>query len=114
MRHPENPFQSATLRFAVDGDPVTITEVVVDASGREERTTNTLHADGAENPQKYGYVVTARWLDSRVLEAAVTRNGQAEGRVTYEVSPDSKTLTPSTGEQMSVFERSHSTEHGRP
>jgi hypothetical protein len=100
------------LKFGVIGDVVTITDVVVDASGREERTTNTLQADGKEYRHERGYVVTASWRGSRVLEAVVTKNGQTEGQVTYEVSPDRKILTLSAGAQISVFDRSASLELG--
>ncbi len=113
-RHPENLFQSATLQFGVIGDIVTITDVVVDASGHEERTTNTLLTDGQEYAHEHGYAVTARWLGSRVLEAVVTKNGRPEGRVTYAVTPDRLLLTLSAGEQISVFERSDSMELGEP
>jgi hypothetical protein len=113
-RHPENLFQSATLQFGVNGDAVTITDVVVDAAGREERTTNVLQADGKACPHPHGYVVTARWLGRRVLEAVVTKNGEPEGRVAYAVSPDRKTLILSAGEQTSVFDRIDSRELGRP
>src|SRR5688500_12559453 len=46
QRHPLNPFRSATLHIDVDGDTVTILDVVVDADGREEQHTNTIRADG--------------------------------------------------------------------
>jgi Glyoxalase superfamily protein len=104
-QHPDNPFRSAALEFAIDGDLVTITDVVVDASGREERGRNTLHADGAERAYAHGYVVAARWLSPSALEAIVTRGGTIEGRVAYEVSADGKTLTLTTGEQRMTFER---------
>ena len=104
-RHPDNPFRSATLEFAIEGDLVTITDVVVDASGREERGRNTLHADGVERGYEHGYVVAARWLSERALEATVTKQGALEGRVTYEVSADGRTLTLTTGEQRTTFER---------
>jgi hypothetical protein len=103
--HPDNPFRSATLEFAVEGDLVTITDVVVDASGREERGRNMLHADGIERGYEHGYVVAATWLSGRALEATVTRHGTLEGRVTYEVSADGKTLTLMTGVQRTVLER---------
>src|SRR5262245_20987762 len=103
--HPDNPYLGATLRFEVSGDIVTIADVVVDAAGRETRGLNRLDADGTEHPSEYGYVVTAKWLSSRVLDAVVTRDGRVEGRVTYQVSPDGRTLTLSTGEHTSVFER---------
>lgn len=106
-RHPLNQFQSATLQFAVVGDNVTITNVVVDTSGREEHSQNTILADGTEHPaeNRNGYVVLARWRGSRVLEAVVKKDGQVEGLVTYEVSDDGKTLTLSTDEQLGVFDR---------
>jgi hypothetical protein len=113
-RHPENLFQSVTLQFGVNGDAVTITDVVIDAAGREERTTNVLQADGKPCPHPYGYVVTARWLGTRVLEAVVTKNGQPEGRVAYEVSPNRRTLILSAGEHTSLFDRIDSMEFGRP
>lgn len=102
---PDNPFRSATLEFAVEGDLVTITDVVVDASGREERGRNTLHADGVERGYEHGYVVAAKWLSERALEATVTKNGALEGRVAYVVSADGKTLTLTTGDQRTTFER---------
>lgn len=103
--HPDNPIQSATLEFLVDGDLVTITDVVVDASGREERGRNTLHADRVERVYEHGYTVTTMWVSARALEATVTKNGKLEGRVIYEISPDGKTLTLSTGDQRTLFER---------
>jgi hypothetical protein len=102
--HPDNSFRSATLEFAVDGDLVTITDVVIDASGREERCRNMLHADGVERAYEHGYVVAARWLSERTLEATVTKQSALEGRVTYEVSTDGNTLTLTAGEQRTTFE----------
>jgi hypothetical protein len=105
-RHPDNPFQNASLRLAVVGDTVTITDVVVDASGRKEEGRNTLHADGKARPSEYGgYVVVARRIGPRVLEAAVTKDGQVAGRVRYEVSADNQTLTVTGTEQVIVFDR---------
>jgi hypothetical protein len=103
--HPDNPYRSATLRFEVTGDTITIADIVVDASGRETRGLNRLDADGAAHPSGQGYIVTARWLGSRVLDAVVTRDGRVEGGVRYEVSPDSRTLTLTSGAHRSVFER---------
>lgn len=103
---PDDTYRSATLRFEVSGDTVTIADVVVDAAGRETRGLNRLDPDGTGHLSEHGYVVTAKWLGSRVLDAVVTRDGRVEGRVTYEVSPDGKTLTLSTGAHTSVFERS--------
>jgi len=104
--HPDSPFHSATLDVAVVGDTVTITDVVVDASGRQERHKNTLQADGKEHPSEYGgYLLLARWLSSHALEAVVKKNGEVEGRVTYEVSADSATLTILSDDQVFVCDR---------
>jgi Glyoxalase superfamily protein len=115
-RHPANQFQRATLEFAVVGDTVTITDVVVTASGQEERGTNTILADGGEHPSSNGYVLMARWLGSHALEAITKKDGHHVGHVRYAVSADRTTLTLSAvssaydgypaAEQVSVFDRS--------
>lgn len=112
---PENPFARASLHIAVIGDTVTITDVVVDAAGREERGVNTIRADGDGHAVEHGYVLTTRWRGVRVLETTVNKNGQQVSRLTYEVSPDGQNLTiagsaaahdgyPAT-ERFSVFDR---------
>ncbi len=105
-RHPANQFQNATLQFEVDGDAVTITDVVVDDSGRENHGRNTVRADGIEHRHGNRYVLMSRWLGAHVLEVVAKKDGQIEGWVTYEVSTDGKTLTLSAGEQLGVFDRS--------
>jgi Glyoxalase superfamily protein len=94
-RHPSNPFQSATLEFAVTGDTVTITNTGVNASGQEERGENTIQADGKVRISDYGYGLTARWRGSNILETVATKDGEVVGRGIYEVSGDGKTLTVS-------------------
>src|SRR4029453_10826915 len=47
--HPLNPFRSATMHFDVRGDAITITDVVVDETGRAERGENAIRADGIEH-----------------------------------------------------------------
>ncbi len=114
---PANPFRSATLELAVAGDTVTITDVVVTASGREEQGRNTIQADGREHSSEHGhgYVLIARWLGSHVLEAVVKKDGQQVSRVSYEISAGGTTLTLSAAAsahdrypaaaQVSVFDR---------
>ena len=106
-RHPSNQFQSATLQFTVDGDSVTITDVVVDDSGREEHGKNTILVDGNEHPSENGkgYALVARWRGSRVLETIAEKNGQVVGWGTYEVSDDGKILTISGDQQVIVLDR---------
>jgi hypothetical protein len=50
-------------------------------------------------------VLTASWLAPRVLEVVDTKDGEVEGRGTYEVSADGKTLTIAADQQLIVFER---------
>ena len=101
----QEPYRGVTLQFDVSDDEVTIIDVVTDPSGREQRTENTLRADGREYPQAHGYAVMARWVDAHTLEAVGKKDGRLEGRVTYALSPDRKTLTLSTAERVLVLER---------
>ena len=98
-RHPANEFQRATLRFAVDGDTVTITDVVVNAAGQEERGTNTILVDGVERRSGRGdrYALVALWHGPRIIETIAREDGVIVGRGTYEVSADGRTLTLSSG-----------------
>ena len=106
-QHPLHEFQAATIHFAVAGDLVTITNIVVDSSGHEERATSKLQADGKEHrfEGEQHRAVFARWVGSHILQAAVKKNGQVEGRVVYEVSADNALLTISTEHQQIVCER---------
>ncbi|HKQ72268.1 MAG TPA: hypothetical protein VJ810_00975 [Blastocatellia bacterium] len=75
-------------------------------SGKEEQHENTLYADGEEHPSEYGgYLLVSRWLGSHALEPIVKKNGRVEGRVTYEVSADSATLTILTDDRLFVCDR---------
>ena len=104
-RPPDNLYRSATLRFDVNGDAITITDVVVDESGRQDRNSNTLVVDGRRHEQRYGYAVTARWVTPRHLEATLSHNGEPRGQVAYVVADDGRTLTLSTPDSVSVFDR---------
>lgn len=106
-RHLGNQFQSATLQFELVGDTVTIMDVVVDASGREEHGENTILADGNEHTsaEHNGYVLIATWRGPQVLETVAKKDGQVAGWGKYEVSDDGKTLIISGDEQMIVLDR---------
>ena len=114
-QQPDAPFDRTTLQVAVLDDTVTITDVVWDASGREERGVNTIHADGQVHPSEHGYGLRAGWRGAHVLEIVVTKDDQEVSRVTYAVSRDGTTLTVSASaaahagypavERLSVFNR---------
>ena len=102
------------MGFDVQGADVTMDFVMVDESGRTDRTLNTFTADGIEHPSNHrdGYIMRATWLGPRSLEAVVSRNGEFEGRVEYVVSSDGNTLTLSASwrggvDQTSVFTRAN-------
>jgi hypothetical protein len=95
-RDPNHQFQSATLRFVVYGDAVTLTHGGVNMAGQEESGTTNLHADGTPrpvSPQAPDVVVVTRWVGSHVLETVAMKDGELVGHGRYEVSGDGQTLT---------------------
>lgn len=112
---PGDPCTPATLHIEVTGDTVTMTDVVVDAAGREARGVNTICADGRERASEHGYAVLAMLRGPRVLEIVVNKDGQQVSRLTYEVSTDGRSLTIDgsaaahdgypTSKQFSVLDR---------
>jgi len=116
-RHPNHLFQSATLRFDVAGDVVSLTQTGVNMSGKHESSTLSLHADGEEHPvspQAPGVVVVTKWLSTHVLETVGKKDGEVIGKGTYEVSADGTMLTARVAgidasgtqfEQVIVFDR---------
>ena len=106
-RHPGNQFQSAILEFTVDGNVVTIVDVVTDDSGHEESGKNIILVDGDEHPSENGngYILIARWQGSRVLETIAKKDGRAVGWGKYEVSNDGQILTILGDEQKILLDR---------
>jgi hypothetical protein len=116
-RHPNHLFQSATLRFVVAGDTVTLTHAGVNAGGQEESGTTVVQADGKEHPASEktpGVVVVTRWVGPRLLEILAKNAGVTVGQQSFEVSADGKTLTTDVWgtdasgqrfEQMIIFDR---------
>jgi hypothetical protein len=106
-RHPANEFQSAAIVFEIEGDRVRVTDVVVDASGRQERHINTIRADGREYAAEsgHGYCVVAKWRDPYTLETVGKKDGQVVGAATYQVSTDRRVLTISADQQSVVLDR---------
>lgn len=116
-RHEKHQFQSATLRFAISGDAIALTQEGVNMSGKHESSTLMLQADGQEHavsPQAPGVVVITHWLGTHALETIGKRGPDTVGWGRYEVSPDGTTLTATVRgidaqgaafEQMIVFDR---------
>jgi hypothetical protein len=105
IRHPLNEYRSATLDVSVEGDVVTIDDLVVDTDGRSERTRNVLHADGELRVFDRDYAMKAQWQTDRTLQVVVMKRDVLESVVTYEVSANGQALTLIAGEQRHTFER---------
>jgi acyl-CoA synthetase (NDP forming) len=114
-RHANHQFQNATMRLDVDADVVVLSYQGVNASGKQESSTQTIRADGQEHsvPGAPGIVVIST-LEARRLESSAKRDGVALGRGTYEVSEDGRTLTATVAgidasgkpfDQVIVFDR---------
>ena len=94
-RHPNHLFKSATLRFTISDDVVSMSYSGVNMSGVEETGTTRFHPDGKEHPLEGmpGAIEVSRWVGSRILETVVRQDGKVIGQSTFEVSIDGKTLT---------------------
>ena len=94
-RHPNHLFKSATLRFTISDDAVTLSYSGVNMSGAEEKGTTRFHPDGKEHPLQGmpGAVEVSRWVGARILETVARQDGKVIGQSTFEVSIDGKTLT---------------------
>src|SRR5262245_55231477 len=103
--HPHNRFCSATLQITVHADTITLRHLGINELGEEEEAVNAMLVDGKEHPRPGGHAFTATWLYPRVLEVIDKKDGRIEGRGTYEVSADGKTLTIAADQQVIVCER---------
>ena len=120
-RDPNHQFSSATIRFEVAGETVSLAYGGVNASGRHEQGGQTLTADGQEHPlAEAPGMMAVSTLGPRVLHTAATKDGAVIGRAAYEVSEDGRTMTATasgldaTGtsfEQVIVFDREQPSAH---
>jgi hypothetical protein len=105
LQHPQNQFCSASLQITVEGGTVAIRHIGINEAGEEEEAATAILVDGKGYPGRGGHVLIANWLAPRVLEVVDKKDGQVEGRGTYEVSADGKTLTIAADQQVIVCER---------
>ena len=107
---PKFAFKSAHLEISVTDDRVTLSSTMVGPDGAEQKGTETLVADGRETKGTLtpGVMHVANWVGLYVLAFTASRDNRNFALMTYEVSPDGKTLTArSSGmlEQVVVFEK---------
>ena len=114
-RHANHQFQNATMRFEVGADTVVLSYEGVNASGKHESNTQTIHIDGQERPVPGAPgIVAISTLEPRRLESLARKDGVALGRGTYEVDEGGRTLTATVSgvdasgkpfDQVIVFDR---------
>jgi hypothetical protein len=92
---PENMFQSADVTIDVAEHTVTITNDITRASGQSVHDTATYQTDGKEHPVDADrrFASVARWVNGNRLEMVGKMGQQIVTSMTYEVSPNGKTLT---------------------
>jgi hypothetical protein len=114
-RHANHQFQNASMRFDVGTDTVVLSYEGVNASGKPESSTQTIHVDGQERPVPGAPgIVAISTLEPRRLESSAMRDGATLGRGTYEVDEEGRTLTATVSgvdasgkpfDQVIVFDR---------
>ena len=114
-RHANHQFQNATMRFDVGTGTVVLSYEGVNASGKHESSTQTIHADGQERPVPGAPgIVAISTLEPRRLETLAMRDDVTLGRGTYEVDEEGRTLTATVSgidasgkpfDQVIVFDR---------
>jgi hypothetical protein len=114
-RHANHQFESATMTFTVGDGEVVLAYAGINASGKHEASTQTIHADGQEHAiQEAPGFVAVSTLGERRLESMGKKDGAILGRGTYEVSDDGQTMTATVSgidaagkpfDQVIVFDR---------
>ena len=86
-------FRPAQMRFALDRDLLTVSHVRVDGSGREERGSYSIAADGREHPRgTSGAVAVARWIDNLTFELAEMKDGDTSIAWRFRLSEDQRSV----------------------
>jgi hypothetical protein len=106
-RHPGRQFQSAMMEFNIEGDNVTVTDIVVEESGEQSKSQSTILVDGNEHllENGNGNAFTAKWRGPHTFEVVAKKDGEVVGWGIYETSNDGKILTITSDEQQIVLER---------
>jgi hypothetical protein len=96
------------IEFELTGTvTMTLSQIVIDSTGREAATKTVIQADGQDHAAGFGdaLMLQATWTNDRTLELIFTHADAIAGKWTYEVSVDGQSLFVSTTDQVVVFER---------
>ena len=106
-RHPGRQFQSAMMEFSVEGNNVTLTDIVVEESGQQSKSQSTIPVDGNEHllENGNGNAFIATWRGPHSFEVVAKKDGEIVGWGIYETSDNGKILIITSEEQQIVLER---------
>ena len=106
-RHPGRQFQSAIMEFSIEGDNVTLIDIVIEESGQESKSQSTIPVDGKEHllENGNGNAFTAKWRNPHTFDVIAKKDGEVVGWGIYETSEDGKILTITSDDQQIVLER---------
>ena len=95
------------FEFELTDSTVTLTQIVIDSTGRHSATKTVIQADGQDHSAEFGegLVLQATWTNDRTLELIFKRAETIVSKWTYEVSVDGQSLIVSTTDQVVIFER---------
>jgi hypothetical protein len=101
------PMDDIVLEFELTDGAVTLTQIVMDSTGRQSATKTVIQADGEDRAAEFGegLMLRATWTNDRTLELIFKRAETVVSKWAYEVLEDGHSLVVSTTEQAVVFER---------
>jgi hypothetical protein len=101
------PMDDMVFEFEMTEGTVTLTQIVIDSTGRQSATKTVIQADGEDHSAEFGegLVLQATWTNDRTLELIFKHAETVVSQWAYEVSADGHSLVVSTTEQVVVFER---------
>ena len=101
------PMDDMLVEFELTDGTVTLTQIVIDATGRHSAMKTVIRADGQEHSAEFGdeLVLQAAWTNERTLELTFKHAERTVSEWAYSASADGHSMVVSTTEQVVVFER---------
>jgi hypothetical protein len=101
------PMDDMVFEFDLIDGTVTLTQIVIESTGRQSATRTVIQADGRDHSAEFGdaLVLQATWTNDRTLELIFKHAEAVVSKWTYEVSVGGQSLVVSTTEHVVVFER---------
>ena len=105
--HAQPPMDDMVFEFDLIDGTVTLTQIVIESTGRQSATRTVIQADGRDHAAEFGdaLVLQATWTNDRTLELIFKDAEAVVSKWTYEVSVGGQSLVVSTTEHVVVFER---------